>query len=191
MLTEKTEGFLLDAGPDSWVVSKPHATALARDARPRRIAHRDEGGEPPLLRRVGRHSAPGARGPRARRAHAPRVRWRRPACSRGAARRAWPSSPSCQPRRFHGDDDESIAEFATRRLGKEAAERLVAPLLGGISAGDASDISVRAAFPQLVAMERDYGSLVQGMRAARRAGQDRRSGRAAPSRLSREAPGSS
>ncbi len=77
--------------------------------------------------------------------------------------------PFVPPRRFHGDDDESIAEFATRRLGKEAAERLVAPLLGGISAGDANDISVRASFPQLVTMERDYGSLVQGMRVARRA----------------------
>jgi oxygen-dependent protoporphyrinogen oxidase len=30
MLTENMGGFLLDAGPDSWVVSKPHATALAR-----------------------------------------------------------------------------------------------------------------------------------------------------------------
>lgn len=30
LLTEKADGFLLDAGPDSWVVTKPHATALAR-----------------------------------------------------------------------------------------------------------------------------------------------------------------
>jgi oxygen-dependent protoporphyrinogen oxidase len=36
--------------------------------------------------------------------------------------------------------DESIADFARRRLGREAADRLVAPLLGGISAGDASDL---------------------------------------------------
>jgi oxygen-dependent protoporphyrinogen oxidase len=44
----------------------------------------------------------------------------------------------------------------------------VAPLLGGISAGDANELSVRAAFPQLVAMENDYGSLTRGMLAARR-----------------------
>ena len=45
----------------------------------------------------------------------------------------------------------------------------MAPLLGGISAGDASELSIRAAFPQLVAMEREHGSLVRGMRAAARA----------------------
>src|SRR5271165_5901568 len=31
LLTERTGGFLLDAGPDSWVASKPQATALARE----------------------------------------------------------------------------------------------------------------------------------------------------------------
>ena len=89
---------------------------------------------------------------------------------------------------FEGDDDESIGDFATRRLGREAAERLVAPLLGGISAGDASDLSVRATFPQFVAMEREHGSLVA--RHARRRRERTRRGRggregksAAPSTL--------
>jgi len=77
--------------------------------------------------------------------------------------------PFVRARRFEGDDDESIADFAARRLGREAADRLVAPLLGGISAGDASELSVRALVPQLVAMERDHGSLVLGMRAAQKA----------------------
>jgi protoporphyrinogen/coproporphyrinogen III oxidase len=76
--------------------------------------------------------------------------------------------PFVRARRLAPDDDESIADFAKRRLGVEAAERLVCPLLGGISAGDASDVSMRAAFPQLVAMESEYGSLVRGMRAAAR-----------------------
>ncbi len=88
---------------------------------------------------------------------------------------SWPGKlrmamePFIPARRFEGDEDESIADFAVRRLGREAADRLVAPLLGGISAGDASELSVRAAFPQLVAMERDHGSLVMGMRAAQKA----------------------
>ena len=41
------------------------------------------------------------------------------------------------PAKRDAGDDESIADFARRRLGREAADRLVAPLLGGISAGDA------------------------------------------------------
>ena len=31
LITERIDGFLVDGGPDSWVASKPHATALARD----------------------------------------------------------------------------------------------------------------------------------------------------------------
>src|SRR6185436_12551479 len=65
-------------------------------------------------------------------------------------------------------DDESVGAFIARRFGDELAERLVAPLLGGIFAGDADQISVRAAFPQLVAAEAKYGSLVRAMMAARR-----------------------
>lgn len=168
LLTEKADGFLLDAGPDSWVVTKPHATALARTlglgsslietkAENRRyyVAWGDQLHPVPEGLVLG---VPTRLGPLAT---TKLFTWR------GKARMAL--EPFIPPRRFHGDDDESIAEFATRRLGKEAADRLVAPLLGGISAGDANDISVRAAFPQLVTMERDHGSLVQGMRVARRA----------------------
>ncbi len=42
-------------------------------------------------------------------------------------------------------------------------------MLGGIFAGDANALSMRATFPQMVEMERKYGSLVRGMRAQRRA----------------------
>ena len=48
------------------------------------------------------------------------------------------------------DEDESVGAFVTRRFGPEAAERLVGPLLGGIYAGDVSQLSVRSTFPQLV-----------------------------------------
>jgi oxygen-dependent protoporphyrinogen oxidase len=48
-------------------------------------------------------------------------------------------------------------------------ERLAGPLLGGIFAGDASDLSVRAAFPQLVEAEQKHGSLVRAMQATRAA----------------------
>jgi oxygen-dependent protoporphyrinogen oxidase len=56
----------------------------------------------------------------------------------------------------------------SRRLGDAIVDRLAGPLLGGIFAGDARQISVRAAFPQLVAAEKKYGSLVRAMQAARK-----------------------
>jgi len=54
-------------------------------------------------------------------------------------------------------DDESLADFARRRLGGEALERLVAPMLAGIFAGDPEKMSVRSAFPQLLEMEKRGG----------------------------------
>ena len=49
-------------------------------------------------------------------------------------------------------DDESLADFARRRLGAEALEMLVAPMLAGIFAGDPEKMSVKSAFPQLIEM---------------------------------------
>ncbi len=64
--------------------------------------------------------------------------------------------------------DESIESFVTRRLGREMYERLVEPLLSGISAGDGAKLSMEAMFPQLRSYEREYGGLVKGMLAAKR-----------------------
>ncbi|MFI5347073.1 MAG: protoporphyrinogen oxidase [Elusimicrobiota bacterium] len=54
-------------------------------------------------------------------------------------------------------DDESLASFARRRLGEEALEMLVAPMLAGIFAGDPEKMSVKSAFPQLLEMEKRGG----------------------------------
>ena len=62
-------------------------------------------------------------------------------------------------------EDESLAEFATRRLGREAFERLVQPLVSGIYTADPAQLSVHSALPQMVEMERQYGSLYKAMRA--------------------------
>jgi oxygen-dependent protoporphyrinogen oxidase len=67
------------------------------------------------------------------------------------------------------DEDESLAEFVTRRLGREAYERLVQPLIGGIYTADPTKLSMQAALPQFVEMERKYGGLLRGMRPGRSA----------------------
>lgn len=54
-------------------------------------------------------------------------------------------------------DDESLADFARRRLGSEALDVLVGPMLAGIFAGDAEKMSVRSTFPQLLDMEKRGG----------------------------------
>ncbi len=49
-----------------------------------------------------------------------------------------------------GPDDVSIGDLVDRRLGREVTDRLVEPLLGGVYAGRAREISARAALPQLL-----------------------------------------
>jgi protoporphyrinogen/coproporphyrinogen III oxidase len=65
------------------------------------------------------------------------------------------------PRR-KADGDESLAAFARRRLGREAFERIVQPLVGGIYAADPEKLSLEATLPRFVEMERRYGSLIRG-----------------------------
>ena len=64
-------------------------------------------------------------------------------------------------------DDESIASFARRRLGVEAFERLVQPLVAGIYAGDPERLSVAATMPQFVRQEKEHGSLTRAARQQR------------------------
>ncbi len=63
------------------------------------------------------------------------------------------------------DYDESVASFATRRLGRETYERLVQPLIAGIFVADAKRLSLAATFPEFLEAEREFGSLWRSVRA--------------------------
>jgi len=66
------------------------------------------------------------------------------------------------------DGDASLAAFVKRRLGREALDRLVQPLVGGIYTADPGELSLRATLPQFAAMEQEHGSLI--LAALRQAG---------------------
>ena len=66
------------------------------------------------------------------------------------------------------DEPESIWDFAARRIGPEAADTLVSPMVTGIFGGDAKALSVEHCFPRLVDIERKYGSLLKGLNAAKK-----------------------
>jgi oxygen-dependent protoporphyrinogen oxidase len=59
--------------------------------------------------------------------------------------------------------DESIAAFTRRKFSPELLDRLVAPFVSGIYAGDPEQISLRAAFPKIYEAELSAGSIVRGM----------------------------
>jgi len=73
------------------------------------------------------------------------------------------------PARKAGASEESLAGFFSRRFGKEAFERLIEPLVAGIYAGDATELSVSATFPQFVELETKHGGLIKGALAQQKA----------------------
>ena len=64
--------------------------------------------------------------------------------------------------RAGSSEDESVASFFERRLGKEIVDYAVDPFISGIYAGDPQKLSIRYAFPRLYQMEREHGSLLKG-----------------------------
>jgi len=74
--------------------------------------------------------------------------------------------------------EETLGALLRRRLGDEATDRAIAPLLAGLHAGDVDELSASATFPELVAWEASQGSLIRGAQAAQRS-----SGRADPGPL--------
>lgn len=60
-------------------------------------------------------------------------------------------------------DDESLADFGRRRLGREAFETLIDPMASGIYAGDPELLSLKSCFKRINEMEQDYGSLIKAM----------------------------
>ncbi|MCQ4044399.1 protoporphyrinogen oxidase [Streptantibioticus rubrisoli] len=65
-------------------------------------------------------------------------------------------------------EDVAIGEYVAARLGREVVDRLVEPLLGGVYAGNAYQISLRAAVPQLYQAARGRRSLIEAVRAMQR-----------------------
>ncbi len=164
--TERADGFLIEAGPDSFISEKPWALALCQrlglsdrlvstDDRFRRtyVVHR--GRLKPL--------------PEGFQLLAPARFW--PFVSSRLF--SWPGKLRMAmdlflPKRV-GSDDESLGSFVRRRLGVEALERVAQPLVAGIYTADPDSLSLAATMPRFLEMERTHRSLVLALwRAARK-----------------------
>ncbi len=148
----------LEAGPDSFVARKPWAADLCRELGVELVAPgasgayvwTDRGLVGLLDTALGIPADTGSL-----------LRW--PGMSRRGRARALADIVR-RPRR--ADGDESIGSLVRRRLGDEAAEVLVDPLLGGLHAGRIDGLGVLATFPELAEWERARGSLIRGAKAA-------------------------
>jgi oxygen-dependent protoporphyrinogen oxidase len=170
ILSERIDGFTIDAGPDALLVQKPDGVRLCEELG---LGNRLVSTRPPRLafvQRAGRlHPLPAGSVLGIPTRVGPFIRTRL---------FSWPgklrmAAEVVIPRR-RDDGDESIGSFIARRFGREAVEYLAEPLLAGIHAGDVDRLSMRALFPRFVEAERARGSLLRTFRraAGAAAGQD-------------------
>jgi protoporphyrinogen/coproporphyrinogen III oxidase len=163
ILTERFDGWVIDAGPDSLLVQKPAAVALCRELGiADRLVSTLEPRAAYVLRDGRLHGIPegsflGFPIRATALAKSSLFTWG------GKLRMAL----EVVIPRGAGNADESIAAFVRRRFGAEAADYLAEPLLAGIHAGDAERLSVRALFPRLLHAEQQTGSVIRSLRAMR------------------------
>ncbi len=177
LVSERADGCLVEAGPDSFLTEKPWALALCRDiglgdqiigsndAERRtfilvknRLVEMPDG----LMFMVPTKIVPTVLTPLF----------------------SWPTKIRMglemlrRPQHLAGD--ESVAALVERHFGAEVVDRLADPLLSGIYGADSDKLSVRTVLPRFIDMETRYGSLTRGMLAARQRMQQMSKGKAKP-----------
>jgi protoporphyrinogen/coproporphyrinogen III oxidase len=162
LLTERLDGFLVEGAPDSFLSRKPRGIGLCQELGlgAELVGRRPENARSFVRRGGDLHALPeGLTGliPTNLQALESTALLSPAGRQRLAAERELPPAPP--------GDDESVASFVSRRLGREAYEALVEPLLTGIFGGDGDRLSLEATFPQLRVLELEYGSLLRGLEA--------------------------
>lgn len=157
--TVKQDGFIIERGPDSIVVSKKSGTKLIEELGLKDKMVSNMAGRSYIHVRGKLHTMPEG-------------------SYMGIPTRIMPFAVSSMfsplgKLRAAGDfilpkgdpqKDQSLGRFFRRRLGDEVVENLIEPLLSGIYSGDIDDLSLMALFPNFYEMEQKYRSLVLGLK---------------------------
>jgi protoporphyrinogen/coproporphyrinogen III oxidase len=160
--TERVDGFIVEAAPDSFLTRKERGVGLCEELGlseeliARRPEHRGS------FVRHGDHLHPLPEGltgmiPTSLEALETSELLSAEGKTRFAAEPDVPPAPA--------GADESVGAFVSRRFGREAYEALVEPLMTGIYGGDGDLLSLQATFPQLRALELERGSVLRGLSA--------------------------
>jgi protoporphyrinogen/coproporphyrinogen III oxidase len=156
--TERRDGFVIEAGPDSFLSIKPDAARLCQELGldDQLISSNDASRKTYILVKSQLVSIPHG------------LEFMVPT-------RIWPMATTplfsfsaklrmaaelfSSARKDAGD--ESVGDFVRRHFGQEMVDRVAEPLLAGVYGGNAERLSVRAVLPRFVEMERQHGSLVR------------------------------
>jgi len=170
--TERVEGFVIEAGPDSFLAEKPEAAALARELG---LGDSLLGSNDSERRTYILHHGRLVPLPDGLMLLVPTRLWPMvttpllPLGSKLAMAAEWFTSPPGERQ----PADESVASFVTRHFGAAMLENIADPLLAGVYGGDSGSLSVRSVLPRFWEMERKHGSLtratLQAMRHRREA----------------------
>jgi oxygen-dependent protoporphyrinogen oxidase len=160
ILTEKHDNYLVEGGPDSFLPEKVWSVNLARHLglEPEMLPSNDQFKGTFIYSRGKLHSLPEG------------VMLMVPTSFWPMAKShliTWPGKVRMGMEVFvpkrKARDDESLASFVTRRLGRECLEKIAEPLVAGIHTSNPDNMSVLATFPRFVQMEQKSGSLIRGM----------------------------
>lgn len=171
IVTERVAGpnfvgdFIIEGGPDTFVVTKPWAVRLCKELG---IDERLRGTNPQtkktyILKENRLHELPGGLTVMIPTEFGPMIRtgllsW--------AAKIRMGLDFILPAVRANGE--ETLGAFIRRRLGREAYENLIEPLMSGIYAGDGDQLSLTSTFPYLRELELEHGGLVKGALALRK-----------------------
>lgn len=156
--TERRDGFVIEAGPDSFLSAKPDGARLCQELgiADQLISSNDADRKTYIL--VKSRLVPIPQG----------LEFMVPT-------RVWPMATTplfsfttklrmaaelfSSARKEAGD--ESVGDFVRRHFGQEMVDRVAEPLLAGVYGGNAEHLSIRAVLPRFAEMEREHGSLVR------------------------------
>jgi oxygen-dependent protoporphyrinogen oxidase len=163
--TERIEDCVLEAGPDSYLAAKPAVTELARDLgglssdvigsndEERRVYIVRDGRLVPLPHGMAM-MVPGD--------------WR---AALGSELFSRTTKLRLLRERFSAPrkraEDVCVRDFLARHFGDELVDYVAEPLLAGVYGGAADKLSAASVLPRFLAYEREYGSLIRGVRRQR------------------------
>jgi oxygen-dependent protoporphyrinogen oxidase len=155
--TLRKDGFSLESGSNGWLDKEPAMPKLIESLHLEdRIQPSDDAASRRFIYRKGA----------LRELHLHPLKFMMSGALPLSARLRLAMEPFIKRRAESADDtsmDETLADFATRRLGKGAAELLIGPMASGVYAGDPRQMSLRSCFPKIAALEKAHGGLIRGM----------------------------
>lgn len=159
ILTEKVDGFIIEGGPDCFLYEKPWALKLCEKiGLEERILNTNENRRVFIFSDGKLHELPEGFMLMIPTSFMPFIK---------SSLISWPGKIRMAMDLFipkkKTNEEESLAEFVKRRLGREALEKIAEPLVAGIHAGTPETMGLRSTFPRFIELEQQYGSLIRGM----------------------------